>query len=72
MLVNETIGLKLKYVLDQDSANYNKNALEHRIGHATLKAEPVDETGSCVDDTFQTLKINVQSNYAVAVFDRSE
>jgi len=31
VLVNETIGLKMHYALDQESVNYDTNAHEHRI-----------------------------------------
>lgn len=61
-------NLKLVYELEQDSHNYDANAVEHRVKEHCLKSELVDTCGSAVDSTFTSIDIAVQPNYAIGVF----
>jgi hypothetical protein len=67
-LIQEPVGIKMHHHLATTSSNYDKNAREHRITSQTLLATPVDTTGSAVDSTFASVKLNVQPNYAIGVF----
>lgn len=64
--------MKLMYQLDEGSANYDENAVEHRIKEHSLKTELVDTCGSAVDSTFASIDVEVQPNYAIGVFKNNQ
>ena len=57
--VKEEANIRLKYQLDSESSNYDKNADEHRITEHTLVSEVVDLTRSGVDSTFASVEVAV-------------
>lgn len=58
----------MHYNLEQ-STNYDKNAMDHRIVKQTLESSTVDTYVSDVDTSFKSVQLNVQANYAIGVFD---
>lgn len=58
----------MNYNLNTSLANYDKNAVDHRIITHSLLAVPVDTNGSKVDSTFASVQLNIQANYAIGVF----
>ena len=64
--VKEETSLKLVYKLNE-SSNYDRNA-QHRITEHTLESGIVDIGAAQVDQTFTTIEVACQPNYAIGVF----